>query len=915
MDYTYDAAGRVTSVTDAENNTTTLSYQDAGCACSHGDRVRSLVTPDLEPGQAWTFDYDADGRLQVIQDPLGERERFSFNAAGDLVTSSDRADRPTTLTYDHLGRPLTVTDIAGRLGSYSYSIPTSTGWVGPTLYAQSQNGSPAPTSLTAALADGQYQVGTNVMGSGADVSHAELYRDPTFELAFWHQFDSVGRETWHTDRSARAISSTQPGPTDDSSPFTAFQTTYGYYGDPGPVPDVIETLDKYTPGRYYSLAYTRNVDFDIIDMPGFLGATKAIGTSITRDAGGRITGTQTRFGGSLYYPQVTLADGRLSPLVGYPGPAASSIAYAASGQVSTIQIGGVRQSLSYGSRGLLAARAVKVDTTDLGAFQYAYDQLGRNTRLIYPEGHERRQTFDALGRLSSRCYTYTSGGPERCYSATYDAVGNPKVLTDPDMRQEIDYDALDRVVQVRRFVPPDSGSPAYVERYAYNAIGGFSIYDNVVVDDRRPRVDGGGFAAAGIPNTLNGTAVGMDSGGRVTALGAVNFRYFGIDSRLQAISQGSSETRFAYDPLFRSVGSDFWTTGSFNRQGANAYLYVADEDNIAATDGSSFDTTPGKQHEYDTGISEIFIYDGLDQPLLRADQLGKTTTYYELDTLGNVRRIRLGRDLGPLTSGKPSGWDLGGYAYSAFGKQLGPSDPGGQQSPSSSYYQPFQWQGRPTLPNNLYDFRARVWSPDLGAFLQPDQYGYLTRGGTLWSWPGNNPFRRRDPSGRYWVDEKGVRNWEPGEVQTILNDAIAVYALPGLFGEHKGRFRVCGESFMNAGPFGGPYDFKHHPFFKDDYFWVPGLGRVNAAVFGNYFAGYVNETALSHGAIPHAGLYFTLAGGILTHIGDLGDDPASVEAIERGASDANAYFQTHPWPGAGGGISPPPSAQWSSTGE
>jgi guanyl-specific ribonuclease Sa len=34
-------------------------------------------------------------------------------------------------------------------------------------------------------------------------------------------------------------------------------------------------------------------------------------------------------------------------------------------------------------------------------------------------------------------------------------------------------------------------------------------------------------------------------------------------------------------------------------------------------------------------------------------------------------------------------------------------------------------------------------------FLQPDQYAYLSRGGTLWSWPGQNPFRWADPSGRF----------------------------------------------------------------------------------------------------------------------------------------------------------------------
>src|SRR5207253_8578097 len=88
---------------------------------------------------------------------------------------------------------------------------------------------------------------------------------------------------------------------------------------------------------------------------------------------------------------------------------------------------------------------------------------------------------------------------------------------------------------------------------------------------------------------------------------------------------------------------------------------------------------------------------------------------------------------------------LGGYAYGAFGQRLiidGVSAP--------TLAQPFTWQGKREIAPNLYDSRARIWSADIGAFLQPDQYAFLTRGGTLWSWPGNNPFRGRDPSGRFF---------------------------------------------------------------------------------------------------------------------------------------------------------------------
>jgi len=115
--------------------------------------------------------------------------------------------------------------------------------------------------------------------------------------------------------------------------------------------------------------------------------------------------------------------------------------------------------------------------------------------------------------------------------------------------------------------------------------------------------------------------------------------------------------------------------------------------------------------------------------------------YYELDTVGNVRRLHADPQ-------SPVHGDLGGYSYTAFGKTIAVSDPGGVRPPLDIANQPFGWQGKRLLAAGLYDSRARVWSTDLGAFLQPDEYVYLSRAGTLWSWPGQNPFRWRDPSGR-----------------------------------------------------------------------------------------------------------------------------------------------------------------------
>jgi RHS repeat-associated protein len=128
---------------------------------------------------------------------------------------------------------------------------------------------------------------------------------------------------------------------------------------------------------------------------------------------------------------------------------------------------------------------------------------------------------------------------------------------------------------------------------------------------------------------------------------------------------------------------------------------------------------------------------------------GRAPASWGNDTTGNVRHLHAGQR---FSEENPDGndpdytGDLGGYAYSAFGKRLPASDVGGLAPPGFS--QPFTWQGKRQLSENLYYSRARIWSADLGVFLQPDQYAYLSRGGTLWSWPGQNPFRWADPSGR-----------------------------------------------------------------------------------------------------------------------------------------------------------------------
>lgn len=63
-----------------------------------------------------------------------------------------------------------------------------------------------------------------------------------------------------------------------------------------------------------------------------------------------------------------------------------------------------------------------------------------------------------------------------------------------------------------------------------------------------------------------------------------------------------------------------------------------------------------------------------------------------------------------------------------------------------------RWKGRPLQHfggTEVYDMRARQWVPEMGSFLSIDELAYHDPKSTLWGWPGQNPIRYVDPSGRY----------------------------------------------------------------------------------------------------------------------------------------------------------------------
>ncbi|MCC6902268.1 MAG: RHS repeat protein [Polyangiaceae bacterium] len=144
--------------------------------------------------------YDADGRLASVTDPLAKTESYTYSAAGDLSAFQDRKSRTTSFGYDQLGRPSTTTDPANRRGTFAYPVPVAGAWTGAAVFAGSPDTQAAPTALTASLRDGEYQIGLREHRAGGYPAQVEFYRDATFELSFGRSFDGYGRLKWRQDR-------------------------------------------------------------------------------------------------------------------------------------------------------------------------------------------------------------------------------------------------------------------------------------------------------------------------------------------------------------------------------------------------------------------------------------------------------------------------------------------------------------------------------------------------------------------------------------------------------------------------------------------------------------------------------------------------------------------------------------------
>jgi RHS repeat-associated protein len=212
-----------------------------------------------------------------------------------------------------------------------------------------------------------------------------------------------------------------------------------------------------------------------------------------------------------------------------------------------------------------------------------------------------------------------------------------------------------------------------------------------------------GYAINGLNQAISAGAATLayDGRGNLSSDGATSFVY-DLDNRLTSASGGSNAT-LSYDPAGR-LGQ---TTGS-----ASTRFVYSGSDLIAELNTSN------------VIIRRYVPGSGPDEPLISYEGSGMSDRRYPLaDAQGSIAAITNAAGVATINT------------YDEYG------------IPAASNVGRFQYTGQTWLPEvGLYNYKARLYSPTLGRFLQTDPSGY-DDGLNWYAYVGNDPLNRSDPTG------------------------------------------------------------------------------------------------------------------------------------------------------------------------
>ena len=772
--YTYDRTGHVSSITDAAGNRRSFAYNDAGELAEEtdirGNTTRyeynllgqlSSVTDGM--GRKTRHYYLPGGRLEKTVYPDGREMRYAYDKLGRVTARTDGQGYTLNYTYDCMGRVLSVSSSAGQKKTYTYdaagnatSMTDANG--NTTVYEYTLSGRlKAVTDALGNRAEYAYDKEDRLiyicqMGKEGEENRETFYeRDPLGQVECirdalgneeYFRYDALGRTILKTDREG-------------------YRTEYEYTPD-GKVKHI-----AYGDGTGVEMEYTALRQ--LCAVKDWLGETR-----IERDALGAPTEITDHKGRTVSYEWGSMGERRS---ITYPDGRKALYEYDGLLRLQKMQIqrdAGESGSLSGISlSGRTAGRPEEIN--------YKYDEMGRLSEKLLPEGMRTRWLYDERGQLRELVHEDRYGVLDR-YQYEYDLMGNKTAITkerrglkEESGRYEYGYDSLSRLASVSK----DGDA---IRAYAYDSFGNRSSLEDF---------------------------------GR----GRNTFYHYDALNRLMYKEEGGARTDYGYDKRGNLVREEMegkllhgYEYGAMNRLskswndkgGESLYLY----NGLGQRMGRSIN---GREEDYLLDLtkpyhnlmeiykgeecSQRFYLDGAAAAVEEASKIRKTQGrrpfsglhYYLQDELGSPVRVS---GYGEKESAPAGRNNYLTYGYDEFGNDPGEElEEAGIPNPydRQGMEQPLGYTGyRYDEGSGTYFAQAREYQSKSGRFMAEDVIkgnGAVTMVLNQYSYCWNNPI--------LWIDLNGMwPAWLVGIYAHLQLEAefIAYYGvgeLRDIFVEHK----------------------------------------------------------------------------------------------------------------------------------
>jgi RHS repeat-associated protein len=367
---------------------------------------------------------------------------------------------------------------------------------------------------------------------------------------------------------------------------------------------------------------------------------------------------------------------------------------------------------------------LKRATTAMGGtsrtFDYAYDPDGNRIRITHPDTSYFQYAYDGLDRAKS----ISENGGTAIASFAYDAQAHPTAETRGAVDSSYGYDGLERLSLLTDNLHLTAAD--VTTTYAYNPAS--QLKSEVRSNDSYAFTGSVNVARSYTANGLNqysaaGAATfGYDANGNLTSDGTTSYTY-DAENRLLGTSAGAVLT---YDPNGR-----LWQVSS----GSTTTQFLYDGDQLSAEYNGS--GTLLRRYVHGTGV---------DDPLI----------WYEGSGLTARRSLQVNRQGSIVSIADANGDRVAVDSYDEYG------------IPGASNAGRFQYTGQAWLPElGMYYYKARIYSPTLGRFLQTDPIGYADQV-NLYAYVGDDPVGRADSTGTQ-------QTWEEPAPEEEVNEETGRY--------------------------------------------------------------------------------------------------------------------------------------------